>query len=226
MESLENEINSLKLKVVCDNWLKFKKHSMKESSYCTYKHRVEKHIIPNLGDINIYELNEDIINMFIDELTYYLDAKTIKDIICILKGILKYTERKYDLNFKLDLITIPKKEKDEIVVFSKKQTRKLEKYCLSSMDDFRKIGIIFCLNTGVRIGEICALTWNDIDLNNQVINICHTMQRIYKSKKNTQIIITTPKSQKSIRTIPMNRKLYSILKEMKEKNKFKKEDFS
>lgn len=81
-----------------------------------------------------------------------------------------------------------------------------------------------CLNTGMRLGELCALKWEDIDLNEKCIYIKKTVQRIYKGKnEKSKIIIDTPKTQYSIREIPINSKLYNLLKPIK--SKYKKEAF-
>ena len=88
------------------------------------------------------------------------------------------------------------------------------------MNNFRNVGIIVCLYTGVRIGEICALTWNDIDLKNEIIYINKTIQRIYVDKKNTYISIDAPKSKKSNRKIPISKKLLEILKEIKREHSY------
>lgn len=79
------------------------------------------------------------------------------------------------------------------------------------------MGILICLYTGIRIGEVCALRWEDIDFINNTISIKRTSQRISNingnSLKKTKIIVTTPKSTNSIRTIPVNSSIMSILKD-------------
>ena len=86
----------------------------------------------------------------------------------------------------------------------------MEKCCLDS-NDLKLFGIIVCLNTGIRLGELCALKWKNIDLNERVIYIKHTIQRVYIGKGvKSEIIIDTPKTKSSIREIPINNKLYFI----------------
>ena len=76
------------------------------------------------------------------------------------------------------------------------------------------------MNTGIRIGELCALKWENINLEERKIYIKKTIERVYiKKEKKTKIIIDTPKSNSSIREIPINNKLYEILKKMKGKSK-------
>lgn len=83
---------------------------------------------------------------------------------------------------------------------------------------FRNLRIYICLSAGIRIGEICALTWDDIDTENGVIYIRKTIQRIYiveNGYRHTELILDTPKTKISIRDIPMNKDLLKMLKPIK-----------
>ncbi|MFR0985310.1 MAG: site-specific integrase [Frisingicoccus sp.] len=96
---------------------------------------------------------------------------------------------------------------------SRKEQEKLCQYLYSDLNACN-IGILISLFTGLRVGEICALRWEDISISEQTIHICRTMQRIQdKSGKNgrTKIVVTTPKSPCSIRTIPIPEELMQIL---------------
>ena len=86
------------------------------------------------------------------------------------------------------------------------------------------MGILICLNTGLRVGEVCALRWENIDFETRRIHVEKTIERIYSKEENkTIVIIDTPKSITSVRTIPINSKLYNILKQIRGKSK--KTDF-
>ena len=62
------------------------------------------------------------------------------------------------------------------------------------------MGILICLNTGIRIGELCVLKWKNIDLDKKILYVNYTLQRVYyKKQKKTKIIIDIPKTVKSIR---------------------------
>jgi len=88
--------------------------------------------------------------------------------------------------------------------------------------DYLKAGILICLFMGIRIGELCALKWQDIDLEADEIRISKTIQRIKNTEPNpttkTKIIIDTPKSETSIRAIPIPDFLFKILKALKSNN--------
>lgn len=194
-----------------DNWLLYKKHKIKESTYLNYNYIINTYLNKKFGKKRLsYFLDYDM-NEFIDSLEKNLSNKTVRDIVLVLKSILKYAERKYNTNFKLDLITMPTSEKTELQVFNEKEIKKIEKVCIKS-EDIRNIGILIAIYTGMRIGEICALKWEHIDLNKKLINVKQTLQRVYVEKKKTKVIITPPKTKTSERKIPIPQILYDELK--------------
>ena len=209
---------SITLQQIIDSWLLYKKYKLKESTYYRYQYIIKKYIISNFGKEKPVFLEHYDFNIFIEKLAENLSPKTTKDIIIVLKSILKYAERKYNFDFKLDLVALPKYEPEEIEILSKEEKNQLEEMCYKNTT-LRNIGILICLNTGLRIGEICALTWKDINLEKDTLSIDKTMQRIYKDKNNTIIVIDTPKSKKSIRTIPISKKMHNILCDIKINNK-------
>lgn len=109
------------------------------------------------------------------------------------------------------------RERQEPEVLSITNQKKMMRY-LDENFTFRNLGIFMCLSTGMRIGEICALTWNDIDMDMGVIHIRKTLQRIYireNGMSHTELILDVPKSANSIRDIPMTKDLYGVLKPLK-----------
>lgn len=152
-----------------------------------------------------------------------LSTKTVRDIITILKAVLKFAEQEYKCSFKIKTIVLPKLEVEELKILNKRERNRLERYCIKN-DSLRNLGILISLNTGLRIGEICALKWENISLEKRLIFVRSTLQRIYdKEQKITKIAIGTPKTRTSIRSIPISNKLYSILKLLK--SKYNEDDF-
>lgn len=104
----------------------------------------------------------------------------------------------------------------------------LENYCINQINLYT-LAILFCLYTGVRIGELCALKWNHIDFNNHLIIINQTVQRIQNKRENniskTYLSITKPKTVNSLRRIPITSNLYTILKEYYNQNCKKNDSF-
>ena len=211
-------------KTIAEDFLIFKKRQIKQSTYYNYTYKIQKYLLPAFENLSLEEILEYDFNRFSELLleTTQISNKFLKDILLVLKSILKCAEKKYDVKMKLDLINLPRVRTHSLKVFSESDKRKIKAYCMNS-ENTKDIGIALCLYTGMRIGEICALKWEDIDLNKRIIYVRHTLQRIYIDKKNTKIIIDAPKSEKSIRNIPMSNMIYTKLKSMREN--FSKDDF-
>lgn len=208
-------INQMKFKEIATEWLLFKKTKIKESTYLNYKYIVENRF-SELREKTLEELKHYNFNTFIEKLMATLSNKTVKDVVSVLKGILRYSEMKYDVNLKLGLISSPSIYKKEIEIFNDKERKKIEDHCIKS-EDLRDLGILLSLYAGLRIGEVCALKWENIDFENKLIDVTHTLQRVYVGRRDTKVIYTTPKTPKSIRKIPLSKLLYNRLKEVSKK---------
>lgn len=221
---MNSSILNMKFSEGVDNWLKFKKPQIKESTYLNYKQKINSKLKNELGEMTIGELLNFDFNNFVERLLSTLSEKTVKDIIVVLKQILGFFEKKYDVNFKLDLITSPKTRQKDVEIFEDRDRKKLEKYCLE-LEKIRGIGILISLYSGLRIGEVCALKWKNIDMDKKLIIIDHTLQRVYVDKNNSKIIYTTPKTAKSIRIVPVAQILLDKLKELYKENHYSEEAF-
>lgn len=210
------------------DWLKQVKQSVKESTFSRYYNIVKKHIVPYFAKIKGADVNNFMVQEFIQEKYTNgridgkgkLSPKSVHDIYSVLTQIIKFAEKKnYIKNFDYD-ITLPKLEEYSCNVFSDSDKIKLEQF-VSLNTDLKKLGILLVMYTGIRIGELCALKWSDIDIENGILSITKTLQRMQntddKSKQKTKIIIGKPKSQKSIRTIPLQSFLVETLKGFKDK---------
>lgn len=196
-------------------WLKQKEGQIKQSSYYNYRFIVERYLIANFGEKNIRKLHD--FNSFVDELSTYLAPKTIRDVFSVLKMILTYYEETYNKKLKYKKAVLPKIERKEIEVFTSKEREKIENYCIEQ-NTLKTIGILICLNTGMRLGELCALKWGNIDLTEKCFYIRETAQRVYRGKnEKSRLTIGLPKTKCSIRTIPMNEKIYNIVRQLNKK---------
>ena len=229
LKRIKNSVNKYRLKFedVSYEWLEYKKSDIKESTYSNYLYNIKKYLLPELKDLNLKELEKYDFNNFINKLNKGLSSKTTRDILCNLKSILYFIEEEYGCKMiNIKKIKSPKINTKPLVILNDKEIKKLERYCLK-LNTLKSIGIVICLNTGLRIGEICALKWENIDLDKREIYIKETVRRIYskeqKGVKKTKVVIDTAKTQTSIRTIPISSKLYEILVPLK--NKYKKEEF-
>ena len=197
---------------VTKEWLMYIKTKVKESTYLHYKNIVESKFSKSFGNLSLKELQNIDFNVYINRLSKKISPRSIRITLIVLKEILKYAELKYDVSFKLELISLPRIPKKKIEIFDKEEKIKLLNYCLND-NNSKTLGILICLYTGLRIGEICALKWKDIDLDNSLIWVNHTLQRVYLGKNNTKVILTDPKTDSSNRGVPIALNLSRKLKE-------------
>ena len=206
-----------------NEWLASKKLKIKDSTYIRYRNSIENHIKPHLGKYPIDKIGTSLMENFVSHLTSHgklkgnggLSAKTISDILLIIKESFQYA-RNHGVtticNF--DSITL-KKEAHEMRVLSSAEMQMLIDILLQEMDLY-KLGVFLCLFTGIRIGELCALQWKNISIDDRTIKIDQTMQRLQSKDPNdiqkTRIIITEPKSFASVRVIPIPEFVVDIIK--------------
>ncbi len=182
-----------------------------------YSLLIENHISPYFGKME--EIKEhDVQSFVLDKIDSGLSRKTVQDVLIVLKMILKYGQKKDWINYKLwDVNFPPDYSKTKVEIFTKEEHKKAISY-IKEHFTFRNLGIMICLSTGMRIGEICALTWEDIDVDNGIINVKRTIQRIYVIEdgiRRTELIIDNPKTVNSNREIPMTKDLINIIKPLK-----------
>ena len=219
MNKVKNEEKKQDLKeetfgIVVKEWLRDRKKEVKESTFSHYRYVIKKYLIGELGDDSIESMEKKNYNELIEKLSQELSTKTVRDIIIILRSILEYANANYGYNIKIQQIKVPKLEQEPIIILNKNEQDRMRVYCLKE-NSLRSIGIFICLSTGLRIGEICALKWNNIDLEKREIRIRNTLQRIYdEDLKQTKVVIDKPKTRTSIRNIPISNKLYNILIEI------------
>ena len=206
-----------KISKVIEAWKEDKKQYVKKSSYSAYMLLIENHLLPAFG--HQVEIKEAEVQEFVfRKLNEGLSPKTIKDILIVLKMILKFGMKNKVFEYQQFDIQFPtERVNQKIDVLSKTNQKKIMSH-LQEHFTFKNLGIYICLSAGIRIGEVCALTWEDIDTDAGVISIRKTIQRIYivdGNVRHTELILDTPKTKNSIREIPMNRDLLKVLKPIK-----------
>ena len=198
-------------------WKEEKRQFVKKSTFAAYSLIVETHLQPAFGNLTAVT-EKDVQDFVLHKLNGGLSQKTIKDMLIVLRMILKFGAKKnYCVYAPIDVIFPTDRERQELEVLSIANQKKIMRFVEENFT-FRNLGIFICLSTGIRIGEICALTWDDIDIENGVIHIRKTIQRIYVKEngiKKTELLIDTPKTATSMRDIPMIKDLYEILKPLK-----------
>lgn len=189
---------------LCDAWLLRKRDEIRESSYIKYRASLERHIKPRLGSRRLGGICTASVDAFTRELleTDGLSVKTVHDILSVLHSVLKDTEARRPAGALAVQIRYPKGKRREMRVLTIEEQKRLVAYLLHPTDSC-KFGLLLALYTGLRIGELCALRWSCIDLREQTIRIAATMQRLGGTGEGTRIVIGAPKSDSSLRTIPL-----------------------
>jgi integrase len=193
----------------CDQWFESGKGRYKESTCVKYQTILEKHIKPKLGGCFPLAFSDTLIEQFANQLMFEdeLAPKTVKDILVVLRSILNYTAKRFPETFPKVDIAYPKESKKEMRVLTREEQARFVAFLLKDMDEC-KFGVLLALLTGIRIGELCALRWENISLKDNTIKISSTMQRLKDMDLNreakTKIVFGSPKSDTSTRTIPIS----------------------
>lgn len=203
----------------CDEWLETCRKTNKPATYVKYSTILDRHIKPALGKCRPTELTSSAVDEFAYTLadTKSLSPKSMKDILVILRSILKYAQKRFPGTFSSVEIEYPKETRKEMRVLSRQEQHKLSLCLLTDIDPCR-FGVLLALYTGIRIGELCALRWENISLEECTIRITQTMQRLKDIGKTdgakTTVLIDTPKSERSVRVIPMTEHISKLCRQM------------
>lgn len=205
------------IKEIVELWREDKRQYVKKSTLSAYTLLIQNHLLPVFGDMDYIE--EAAVQDFVfRKLDDGLSQKSIKDILIVLKMILKYGVKNKVIEYsQIDIKFPTERERHDIEVLSRSNHKKIIIH-IQDHFTFRNLGIYICLSAGMRIGEICALRWRDIDTDSGVINVRQTIQRIYlieESGRRTELMLDTPKTKNSIRDIPMTKDLIKLLKPLK-----------
>ncbi|WP_195269529.1 tyrosine-type recombinase/integrase [Eubacterium sp. 1001713B170207_170306_E7] len=203
-------------------WLEeSKKFSVKASSYTRYCSIVYKHILPRLGDCPVNEVTaetvQDYIHYLCTDANHHkgLAPATIKIHLVLLSSFFeKMLEMELVQKNPCKNVQIPPRQKKKPDFLKQNEYQKLEKTLEDKLHDKRASAILLALKTGIRLGELAALRWTDIDLESRTVHIRHSLQRVKAEspeRAKTEIVFGRTKSASSERDIPMNDSIYTLL---------------
>lgn len=198
-------------------WKEYKRPYVKQSTMAAYVLILENHILPTFGEDN--SLPEQSVQAFVlHKIESGLSTKSVKDILIVLKMVMKFgVKKEWMTYYEWDIKYPPSSENKVLDVLSVTNHRKILNH-IQSHFTFMGLGIYISLSTGLRIGEVCALKWSDINVTDGILTVNRTIERIYiieGEKKHTELVINTPKTKNSCRKIPMNKELLGMLKPLK-----------
>lgn len=199
-------------------WLSTNRIRLKGGTINKYQYIIDKHIVPTLGAIEIRYLTADRINTFLfHELEEGrldgeggLSPSYVRTIMLVIKAAHQYAvERNLcpPLSGSIYKPSIPKKD---LQILNKVQQKHLENHLLHEPPSI-VAGIYLSLHAGLRIGEICALSWTDVDMENKLLHVRHTIACVPDPAKGHKLILDTPKTKASFRDIPISSTLYNML---------------
>lgn len=201
-------MNKLCFKKLSYEWIETKRLSVKYSTYIKYKNIINNHLLKLYDNREIENWKEE------DYKIWYLSfvkredlSKSMKmSIKYVLKSILIYSEEKYHLkHINLTFMKITT-DKQEVCVLNEDEIKKLSVYCQKNINT-TALAIYISMYTGMRIGEICGLKWEDIFFDEGIIYVKRTVQRIQKEnscRSKTEKMIFSPKTRSSRRIVVLS----------------------
>lgn len=208
-----------------DYWLEvIVRPHVRPETYAGYRRNLDKHIYAYLGEIDMRSIQTWHIQRMINELQGNMAATTLHGICRLLKSILNTAyDRGLLASNPYRNIRLPKARNRPPRVLTRTEQKKLEREIISN----KNIEYLLCLYMGLRVGELCALRWEDIDLEENILHVRHSIQRIPKEENphSTRLVLGVPKSEASVRDIPLPDFLSQMLSERQNAEKGKPGEF-
>lgn len=212
--------DTLILSAVASRWEKNIAQQVKESTFVKYHVIITNHLVPALGDVCVEDMTHELIESLSISLlrgegknNRPLAPRTVSDVLSVLRSILRFARRSGAI-IPCDGSSVRiRRPPVDIRVLTRFEQEMLCRYLYNNITP-RNTGVLLSLFAGLRVGEICALRWEDIALKDRLLYVRHTMQRIQNLEPEgprTRVVITTPKSITSARMIPLPEDLARIL---------------
>lgn len=200
------------VKEIATLWKEDRKRYIKTSSYAMYLNHIRLHIIPAFGEKTAL-IEKEVQSFVLDKIENGVAPCTVRDIVTVLKMIARYGAQLGAWQPPVWRIKYPSAmEKREIEVLSRKDHQKILAH-IKAHPDSRNAGIYICLSTGLRIGEICALQWKDIDMEKMILHVRDTLERVYtpEDDTHTRLMMGSAKTRNSVRDIPLTKDVRQLL---------------
>lgn len=195
---------------VAQDWLELRRDEVKPATLANYRTLFRAHLLPEFGPLPVCRITEARVRNYLDRLAASgLSASTRRSIQLTLQMILRHAAGQ-GLMRPVNFPPLPPLRRQPAVILTDTEFFQLEDTLRRHLDG-QALGILLCMYTGLRIGEVCALRWGDIDLAAGMVTVSRTLQRI-SDGPGTHILIDTPKSQNSIRSIPLPRPLLDLMR--------------
>lgn len=224
--SVDRDVWNMRLSEGAEEWMQEKRGEWKVTTYDAYQRVISRYIEPILGQYKIRDIGKKTMDGFSREIVKmsengHVSEKYKKYICSIVCQIVEYESRLHQLDARQPGLPDFRVLKKETELPSDKDLALLETYLLHHLHEDTCLGILVAKCTGIRIGELCALQWRDIDLERGMVTISRNLQRVVKygeeaeteeGTTKTKVCLLEPKTMNSVRRIPLADGLVEILK--------------
>ncbi len=214
----------MKYKDWLNEWLEcYVKPSSKQKTYIRYSEIVSQHLVKALGDYEMSDLTPLILQRYATELLQSgnlktgkgLSANSVNGIITVIQNSLKEAYAIGQISeYTADKIKRPKAREKQVTCFTPTEQKQMEQAILNGKKP-KMFGVILCLYTGLRIGELLALEWTDIDFQKGTLTVSKTCHDGKDENGVFARITDTPKTETSQRVIPFPKQLIPYLRNLK-----------
>lgn len=212
------------LEEAVNTWMEEKRPYWKLTTYTACRCMADKYVFPRAGSILIHCIDEEFMENFLsdirgDEKESLLSERYLRNICAVILRSLNHMKKKHHFRIEIPENPVPTVKRSRIMVPRDQELAVLEKYLLQNLEDDTCIGILLAFYTGLRIGELCALTWGDICLEEGIVSVRRNLQRVMADddlKKKTKILMQEPKTCTSVRMIPIPPVILPLLISRKE----------
>ena len=206
--------------------LEYKKQYVKPTTYNNYTVKVKNHIKPAIGHYKLKALRQDIIQKFVNSLSDKgLAPSTVIDVFKLLSNALETAvDDGLIVRNVANRVKLPKTTKPQITVLTQEQQNA---FVEQAKVTYMGVVYIFDLCTGMRLGELLGLKWQDIDFEQNQLHIKRIIRKVKdpdNPEEHWHLEFGTPKTPTSERIIPLNETAIKVLAdvwEQQEKNKEK-----
>ena len=205
---------------LCNEWLSVQSPELKASSIAKYSNVLKSYLLPKFGKEDVCSISRNDVMLFSRELLVSggvrgkgLAPKTVNSTLSVMKNVFDYVRKEKGLQVPEISDICVKQPQKPMRILSRQEQQRLSRFLCDEPTPCH-LGILLCLYTGLRIGEICALTWGDICIAEKYLYVHQTMQRIQipgMTERKTKVVIQPPKSDCSIRKIPIPCEMMQIL---------------
>lgn len=187
-------------------YLEEKTGKVKDSTLKCYQRNIRCHILPKLGGRVAANLTVEDIDDYLEAMQESFSPKLVREVGALLLALLRLA----GINFTGE-VTLPKVRQKNVEVFTETELKQLARIILRRTDE-TGLGILLTVYTGIRLGELCGLKWQDVNAGKGMLHVQRTVERVAQEDGTTCLAVLTPKTESSNRWIPIPQEMMRVLK--------------